>query len=151
MNETADRDTVADSSLDNGGTVGRWYRNVVFRFYLVGGASALAYLVLFVLLRIALPSQLANVLALLISAIANTAINRRFTFGIRGTDAIVRQYLQGLVVFGLGWVVTAGSLWLLEVWVSDPSRAQEVSVLVAANLVATVLRFLGLRRVFLQN
>lgn len=151
MNETADRHTVADSSRDEGGPLGRWYRNVLFRFYVVGAASALAYLVLYVLLRIAMPSQIANVLALLISAIANTAINRRFTFGIRGTDAIVRHYLQGLVVFGLGWVVTAGSLWLLDTWVPNPSRAQEVSVLVAANLVATVLRFLGLRRVFLQK
>jgi putative flippase GtrA len=125
-----------------------WYRSVLFRFYLVGGASAVAYVVLFVLLRSAMPAQIANVLALLISAIANTAVNRRFTFGIRGTDDIVRHYVQGLVVFALGLVVTSGSLWLLHIWVPDPSRVAEVSALVAANLVATVVRFLGLRRVF---
>jgi putative flippase GtrA len=127
---------------------GKWCRSVLFRFYLVGGASAVAYVLLFVLLRVAMPSQIANVLALLISAIGNTAVNRRFTFGIRGTEAIVRQYAQGLVVFALGLVLTSGALWLLHVWRPDPSRAEEVFVLVAANIVATVLRFLGLRRVF---
>ncbi|WP_210405236.1 GtrA family protein [Williamsia sp. 1138] len=127
---------------------GKWYRSVLFRFYLVGGASAFAYVALFVLLRFVMPSQVANVLALLISAIANTAVNRRFTFGIRGTDEIMRHYLQGLAVFALGLALTGGALWLLHIWTADPSRVQEVAVLVAANLVATVVRFLGLRRVF---
>ncbi|WP_307797214.1 GtrA family protein [Williamsia soli] len=127
---------------------GRWYRSVLVRFYLVGGASALAYVVLFVLLRFVMPSQLANVLALLISAVANTAVNRRFTFGVRGTDDLMRHYLQGLAVFAVGLAVTGGALWLLHIWISDPSRVQEVSVLVVANLVATVVRFVGLRRVF---
>ncbi|ORM30589.1 hypothetical protein BFL43_18315 [Williamsia sp. 1135] len=131
-----------------GAVSGRWYRSVLVRFYLVGGASALAYVVLFVLLRFVMPSQLANVLALLISAIANTAVNRRFTFGVRGTDDVMRHYLQGLAVFALGLAVTGGALWLLHIWISDPSRVQEVSVLLAANLVATVVRFVGLRRVF---
>lgn len=123
-------------------------RSELFRFYVVGGASALAYVVLFLLLRTSLSPQVSNVLALLISAVANTAVNRRFTFNIRGTDAIVRQYLQGFMVFLLGLVVTGGALWLLHLGVPNSSRALEVAVLVAANLVATVLRFLGLRRVF---
>ncbi len=126
-------------------------RSVLFRFYLVGGASAAAYVLLFLVFRVVMSSQAANVLALLVSALANTAINRRFTFGIRGTDAIVRQYVQGLVVFALGLAVTSGSLVLLHRWVPDASRAVEVSVLVAANLVATVVRFVGLRRVFTEH
>lgn len=130
---------------------GAWYRSTLFRFYLVGGASAVAYILLFLVLRAGVTSQVANVLALLISAVGNTAVNRRFTFGIRGTDAIARQYLQGLVVFAIGLAVTSGSLWLLHIWVADPTRAVEVTVLVAANLVATVVRFVGLRRVFTPN
>lgn len=127
---------------------GQWYRSELFRFYLVGAASAAAYLILFLLLRVWVSSQISNVLALFISAVANTAVNRSFTFGIRGPDGMLRHYLQGLVVFVLGLVVTSGALWMLHVWSSDPSRAAEVVVLVAANLVATVVRFLGLRRVF---
>lgn len=130
---------------------GPWHRSVLFRFYLVGGASAVAYLVLFVAFRTVMSSQIANVLALLLSALANTAVNRRFTFGVRGTGGIVRQYAQGLVVFALGLAVTSGSLLALHRWAPDPSRAVEVAVLVAANLVATVVRFVGLRRVFTEH
>ncbi|MBY6537905.1 GtrA family protein [Rhodococcus sp. BP-349] len=124
---------------------------MLFRFYLVGGASAAAYVLLFLAFRTIMSSQVANVLALFISALANTAVNRRFTFGIRGTDAIVRQYVQGVVVFALGLAVTSGSLVVVHSWVPDASRAVEVSVLVAANLVATVVRFVGLRRVFTDH
>ncbi|GAB7519077.1 hypothetical protein TSUKUMMB_39580 [Rhodococcus sp. no. 34] len=106
------------------------------------------YLLLFLILRVYCASQLANVLALLISAIANTAVNRRFTFGIRGTAGIIRQYLQGLVVFALGLVVTSGALLVLHSRTAEPSRTLEVSVLIAANVIATIVRFLGLRRVF---
>ncbi|WP_308125335.1 GtrA family protein [Rhodococcoides corynebacterioides] len=127
---------------------GPWYRSVLFRFYLVGGASAVAYLVLFVAFRTVMSSQIANVLALLLSALANTAVNRRYTFRIRGNAGIIRHYAQGLVVFALGLAVTSGSLFALHRWVPDPSRAVEVTVLVAANLVATIVRFIGLRRVF---
>lgn len=127
---------------------GPWYRSVLFRFYLVGGASAVAYLVLFVAFRTVMSSQIANVLALLLSALANTAVNRRYTFRIRGNAGIIRHYAQGLVVFALGLAVTSGSLFALHRWVPDPSRAVEVTVLVAANLVATIVRFVGLRRVF---
>ncbi|MQP33607.1 hypothetical protein GEO20_16815 [Rhodococcus erythropolis] len=123
-------------------------RSQLFRFYLVGGASAGVYLLLFLILRVYCASQIANMLALLLSAIANTAVNRRFTFGIRGTAGIIRQYLQGLVVFALGLVVTSGTLLVLHSRMSEPSRTLEVSVLIAANVIATIVRFLGLRRVF---
>src|SRR3954462_6155972 len=71
------------------------------RFAVVGVLSTLAYLVIFVLLRGPVGAQVANLLALLLTAVANTAVNRRLTFGIRGGGA-VRAQLQGLVVFCLG-------------------------------------------------
>ncbi len=52
-----------------------------------GSLSTLAYLVLFALLRRWTAPQLANLLALLITAIGNTAANRRLTFGVRGPRA----------------------------------------------------------------
>ncbi len=111
-------------------------------------AALAAYLVLFVAFRTVMSSQAANVLALLLSALANIGVNRRFTFGIRGTDGIVRHYAQGLVVSALGLAATSGSLLALHRWAPDPSRTMEVTVLVAANLVATVVRLIGLRRVY---
>jgi hypothetical protein len=79
----------------------------------------------------------ANVLSLLIIAVANTAANRRLTFGISGRRHAARHQVKGLIAFGIGLVLTSGSLALLH----SPGRAVEVSVLVAANLVATVIRF----------
>ena len=116
----------------------------ILRFAAVGAASTVAYLLLFVVLRAGLGAQLANFVALLVTAVANTAANRRFTFGVRG-EGVARHQLQGLLVFGLGLAVTSGALAVLS-WISaDPSRFVEVGVLLLANLAATVLRFVLLR------
>ena len=115
------------------------------RFGAVGAASTLAFVVLYALTRQVLPAQAANLLALLVTAVANTAANRRLTFGVRGRESAGRHHLQGLGVFALAWALTAGALGLLHAVVPVPSRALELGVLVAANLLATVLRFLLLR------
>ena len=52
-------------------------------FARVGAVSTLAYAVLCLALRGLGPAQAANALALLGTAVANTAANRRFTFGVR--------------------------------------------------------------------
>ena len=88
---------------------------------------------------------MANAVALLITAIANTAANRRFTFAVRGRPRVVRHQAPGLVVFALALVLTAGCLWLLHALDAHPSRFAELAVLIGANLAATVLRFVLLR------
>lgn len=115
------------------------------RFAAVGVASTLAYVLLYLVLAGPFGPQLANVTALLLTAIANTAANRRLTFGLRGPERLARQHGQGLVVFGLAWALTSGSLAVLHATAPGASRVVELAVLVAANLVATVLRFLALR------
>jgi glycosyltransferase involved in cell wall biosynthesis/putative flippase GtrA len=115
------------------------------RFAAIGVLSTVAYLVLFLLLRAPLGAQVANLSALLLTAVANTAANRRFTFGVIGAG-VARHQAQGLVVFGLGLALTSGSLALLNNAYSHPPRLLEVTVLVAANLAATALRFVLLRQ-----
>ena len=117
----------------------------VVRFASIGVLSTLAYALLFLVFRSMLGAQAANALALLLTAIANTAANRRFTFAIRGSANNVRHQFQGLIVFGLALGLTASSLELLHVLVPDPTRAVELAALVAANLLATILRFALLR------
>lgn len=114
------------------------------RFSVVGVVSTLAYLVLFTLLRTGLGAQGANFVALGLTAIGNTAANRRFTFGVRGKEGAARHQFEGLIVFGLGLALTSGSLALLH-GMTSPGRGLELVVLVLANLAATVLRFLLLR------
>jgi putative flippase GtrA len=114
------------------------------RFAAIGVSSTLAYLVLFLLLRTAVGAQPANFTALLVTAIGNTALNRRLTFGIRGRTGAGRHQFEGLIVFGLGLALTSGSLALLN-GSTTPGLVLEITVLVLANLAATVLRFLLLR------
>ena len=114
------------------------------RFGAVGAASTLAYVLIFWVLRQDAGAQIANFIALLLTAIGNTAANRLFTFGIRGSTGVVTHHLQGLIVFGLGWALTAGTLWALNT-VADPSHTGELAALVGANLLATVLRFVLFR------
>ncbi|MER5185677.1 bifunctional glycosyltransferase family 2/GtrA family protein [Streptomyces sp. NPDC002896] len=114
-------------------------------FCVVGVLSTLFYLLLYSLCRTFSEPQLANALALLVSAVANTAANRRLTFGVRGRDRAVRHQAQGLVVFGIGLALTSGSLAALDTATGNPSHSTELAVLIAANLAATVLRFLLFR------
>ena len=117
----------------------------MLRFAAIGVVSTLAYTVLYVAFRGALAAQAANALALLLTAIGNTAANRRLTFAIRGTGGRLRHQAQGLVVFGLALAVTSLALVALHALAAAPSRGVELAVLVAANLLATILRFVLLR------
>src|SRR5579862_179880 len=117
----------------------------VARFGAIGILSTFAYAVLYLGLRDLLPAQAANALALLLTAIANTAANRRVTIAIRSSAHSLRHQVQGLAVFGVALALTSLSLVVLHLVDPRPARTAELSVLVAANLVATVLRFVLLR------
>jgi putative flippase GtrA len=112
----------------------------IARFTVVGVASTIAYLVLFLLLRGIMSAQAANVVSLLVTAVANTAANRRLTFGISGRSNAARHQVKGLIAFGIGLALTSGSLAALAP--AHPGRLAEVAALIAANLAATVVRFL---------
>lgn len=117
----------------------------LLRFGAVGVISTAAYALLFLLLETFQSAQVANFTALLVTAIGNTALNRRFTFGIKGGQDAGRHQLQGIGVFLLGWGITSFSLTWLHYLNPMPPAIQEVGVLTAANLVATIVRF-GLLR-----
>ncbi|MCW2978192.1 MAG: glycosyl transferase [Actinomycetia bacterium] len=115
------------------------------RFGAIGVVSTLAYIALFIAFRSVVTAQTANAAALLATAVANTAANRRFTFAVRGRVRAARHQAQGLVVFALALALTAGCLALLRALDPHASRVAELTVLVGANLAATVLRFILLR------
>src|ERR1700682_29673 len=118
------------------------------RFGMVGVASTVAYALLYLALHPAMGAQAANLTALLLTAIGNTAANRAFTFGIRGRSDAARHQLHGLLVFAFGLAITSGSLYVLHRFDPGVDKVVELSVLVVANLVATLARFVALRRVF---
>jgi glycosyltransferase involved in cell wall biosynthesis len=114
----------------------------VLRFIGIGAVSLLAYVVIYLLLRTVSQAQVANLVSLFVTAIANTAGNRRITFGIRGRTHIARHHFQGLIAFGVGLAVTSAALAALFAAAPKPSRVAEVAVLVAASLFASMIRFI---------
>ncbi len=117
----------------------------LLRFTLVGVVMTASYVTLFLLLRSPLGAQAANVVALFVTAVGNTAANRRVTFGVRGRAHAVTQHGQGLLIFGVSWGLTSGALALLGAFSPQASATVDLAVLVAANLGATLVRFVLLR------
>ncbi|WP_349827510.1 glycosyltransferase [Brevibacterium litoralis] len=114
----------------------------ILHFVDVGILCTLAYSLAFVLLGSVMDPQVANVFALLGCTVLNTALNRRYSFGVRNPEGLYRHHVKGLLVFVLCWALTAGAL-TLTAGLDGPWAPVEVLVAVtAANLLATVLRFL---------
>jgi putative flippase GtrA len=109
----------------------------VARFMGVGALSTLAYAVLFLALHPLVGAFGANAAALAITAVGNTAANRRLTFGIRGREAVIRHHLRGAAVFVLTLALTNLALAV--------TNGYELAVLVAATLTATVTRYIALK------
>ena len=116
------------------------------RFLAVGAASTVAYVLLYLGLRIPLPAEPANAISLLVTALLNTAVNRRVTFGIRGRPDLARHQARGLIAFAVGLALTSAGLTALHAAVPRPSRITEVAVLLTASMAATALRFVLYRR-----
>ncbi|MGI5169638.1 glycosyltransferase [Spirillospora sp. CA-253888] len=114
-------------------------------FAVIGIISTIAQLVLFVLLRTVTGPLWANAVSLVITTIGNTAANRRFTFGVTGTQGAFRQQLEGGLAFLLGLVLSTGGLALLHAAAPGASRGVELAALICANGLATLVRFLLMR------
>jgi putative flippase GtrA len=134
-------DVIATALADLRGVVRLGGGRQLARFFAVGAACTVAYVLLYLVLRTAMGAQAANALSQLITAVANTALNRSFTFGIRGRQHAVRHQARGLLAFGAGLLLTSGALAALHAVSARPGRGAEVAVLVVANLLATILRY----------
>ncbi|MGH2906792.1 MAG: glycosyltransferase [Solirubrobacterales bacterium] len=116
----------------------------VASFVAIGMVSTLAYALIFLLLRLAMGAGAANAAALALTAVGNTAANRRFTFGVRGRERLLRQHAMGAVVFVTTLLLTTASLAALDAAYPGAPRLIELAVLIAASVAATALRFVAL-------
>lgn len=115
------------------------------RFTGVGVVCTLSSLALYALCRPWLGAQTANAVALIITSVMNTSLNRRFTFRVRGTAKLAQDHLNGLVALAVALLLTAGSLEGLH-WVQpSASVAAELWTTTVAGWVATAVRFSLLR------
>jgi putative flippase GtrA len=138
-------DVVATALTDLRGVARLLAASRVARFALIGVVSTLAYALLYLALRGPVGPGLANALALAVTAVANTAANRRLTFGVRGRAGRLRQHALGAVVYLITLALTASALAVLRGVAPHAPRAVEVAALVAAGACATVTRYVALR------
>jgi putative flippase GtrA len=118
----------------------------VARFAGVGVVSTIAYALLFLAFREGgVGAGIANALALALTAVANTAANRRLTFGVMGRAGLLREHAAGAAVYAITLGLTAGALGVLHGVAPGASQGVELAVLVAASLLATVTRYVALK------
>ena len=114
----------------------------VLRFIAVGIGSTALFAALYLLARTVMDPVAANVVALLLATAANTAVNRSFTFGISGRDRWWVHQAKGYAVLGVALVITTATAVLLP---ATATRTVELVALTAANLFATLVRFILFR------
>jgi putative flippase GtrA len=117
----------------------------IWCFGVIGLTTTIAYFGLFWALRPFAAAGLANLAALLVTTLANTAANRRLTFGMHGRQRLARAHAGGLLAFGLSLIITTSSLSALALAAPRADGFEELAVLGFANALATVASFLLLR------
>jgi len=115
------------------------------RFASIGLVSTALFATLFVLLSPRLGHVGADIAALAICSIANTAANRRLTFALRGRAGRVRHYVAGLALNALPLALTLITLGVAEA-TGVTTTVDLLVALTAANALASFVRFAALRQ-----
>lgn len=110
-------------------------------FAVIGVLSTLAWLLLYLIFRTMMLSLAANALSLVVTTVANTAANRRFTFGVVGSQGALRHQLEGGIVFLIGLMLSSAGLGLVHLLAPTAPRALEVTAMLGSYALATVVRF----------
>jgi putative flippase GtrA len=114
------------------------------RFVSIGAVSTVVFATIFLMLHGPVGAVAADVIALGVCTVINTAANRRLTFNLRGRTRRVRQQLRGLAAallpLGLNLVALAcaSALGITE-------AVPLVLVLTLANAVASMAKFVLLQ------
>jgi putative flippase GtrA len=114
------------------------------RYSLVGGLGTVLSALLYLLFRTWWDAVPANLSALVLSTVASTEANRRFTFGAAAGDR-TREYLQNAGTVAFYALYSTAVLVLLGVVVDGPTAMEESVAVAAASAVGGAVRFLVLR------
>jgi glycosyltransferase involved in cell wall biosynthesis len=136
--EPADPRVLARASRD--GLTGQ-----IIRFATIGLVSTTLFAILFVALVDSLGPVGADIVALGICALGNTAANRRVTFSMRGPENRVRQLLSAAVLTLGPLVLNLATLGVLG-WLGVAGTPTLLVALTVVNLLAAASRFVLLRR-----
>lgn len=111
------------------------------RYGAVGLASTVSYLAVFAMLRGLATAEIANLAAVSVTTTGNTAINRRFTFGVRGSESRWRAQLAGLLGSATSLALSALVLLGADSGTRPVSEARELVALLLAGAAAATLRY----------
>src|SRR4029453_207851 len=117
----------------------------LLRFTGVGILCTASSLGLYALLRPWIDPQPANAVALIVTSLMNTALNRRLTFKISGSRKRGQDHMHGLIVIGIALVITGGSLGILHLIRPEATVSEELWTTTLSGFVATGVRFTLLR------
>ena len=117
----------------------------VVPFAAIGIATTILFAVIFVLLAPRIGLVAADVVALALATFANLAGNRRLTFAFRGPTGMARHYVAGVLVGAIPLSLNLIALGIASL-VSAGSLSVALLAVTVANLMATALRFVLLRR-----
>ncbi len=119
--------------------------HTIMVYAVVGVGSNLAYLVLFRAMQPALNPLAANVVALVVTTVGNTAAHRRYTFGIRGRARLLIAHVGGLVAMSISLALSTAALAELDALDHQPSILLASTTLWVATALAAWMRFGPLR------
>ncbi len=117
----------------------------ILHFIDVGIISTVLYATIFLFGSQVVSAVTANIIALLLSTVANTALNRSHTFGVRSPHRRATSQLKGLAAFGLCLAFTTAGLEVADGFTGAWANLGTLAVLTVANLAATVVRFVLMR------
>jgi putative flippase GtrA len=124
----------------------RWIWPLKFvKFCIIGALSVAFYVAVYLVLRDLWPPALANMGALFLSVLFNTEANRRWTFDRTGVRR-VGMHLRAIALITLTYACTTGAVVALHAFDPQAGRLTEVIVLVTADLLMVVVRFIALDR-----
>jgi putative flippase GtrA len=117
----------------------------LLRFTGVGVVCTASSLAIYALLRPWIDPQLANAVALIVTSLMNTALNRRLTFKIAGKKKRAQDHLSGVIVIAIALIITGGSLGVLHLFHPEATVSEELWTTTLSGFVATAVRFTLLR------
>ena len=117
----------------------------ILHFIDVGLISTVLYVTVFLFGSQVVSAATANIIALLLSTVANTALNRSHTFGVRSPHRRLTAQVKGLAVFCLCLAFTSAGLAVADGFAGAWASIGTLALLTAANLAATVVRFVLMR------
>ncbi|PRB40490.1 polysaccharide synthesis protein GtrA [Arthrobacter sp. MYb23] len=117
----------------------------LIRFTGVGIVCTASSLAIYAVLRPWIDPQLANAVALIVTSLMNTALNRRLTFKITGKKKRTQDHLSGVLVIAIALIITGGSLGVLHLLRPEATVTEELWTTTLSGFVATAVRFTLLR------